>query len=147
VLPSNVRVVQRVAPGTGLRKLGERVVPQREARALRPPLQWVGAQYNGRLAGPVHEVRWNAGRAYRIRYGELTLWNYGRVVPPSILASKFVPAKTIPLGDGRIVRFYIGTSGRLVAELEGADRSVAIVGPEFGKESLFTFLENLRPLR
>jgi hypothetical protein len=143
----NVRVVQRVAPGRSLRKLGERRLSPREARAISPALQWVGPEYFGQPVTGIAEVRWNAGTAYRIGYGRnLTLWNYGALVPPEIASTRYVPAKTIPL-QGGVVRFYIALDGRLVAEREGAVRSVALIGPELGKEAFFLAVERLRPLR
>jgi hypothetical protein len=145
--PSNVRVVQRVAPGRNLRKLGERRLSLREVRAIRPALQWLGPEYFGQPVTGIVEVRWNAGTTYRIRYGvNLTIWNYGALVPPEIASTRYVPAKTIPISTG-VVRFYTALDGRLVAELEGALRSVALIGPEFGKESFIEAAERLQPLR
>ena len=145
--PPNVRVVQRVAPGRNLRKLGERRLDSREARAIRPALRWLGPEYFGQPVTGIVEVRWNAGTAYRIRYGRnLTIWNYGALVPPEIASTRYVPAKTIPIRAG-VVRFYTALDGRLVAELEGALRSVALIGPEFGKETFFEAAERLQALR
>lgn len=141
------RVVQRVAPGRGLRKLSERALTVDQARAVRPRLQWLGPDYIGQPATSIVEVRWNAGTAYRIRYlDKITVWNYGRLVPPAIAASRYVPAKVIPLPNGTIARYYQAQNGRVVVEVEGATSSVALIGPEFGKESLFDALGHLQPL-
>jgi hypothetical protein len=143
-----IRVVQRVAPGRGLRKLSERSLSTAEARRIRPPLRWLGPDYLGMPLTEIKRFRWNAGTAYRIRYGSrLTIWNYGTFVPPDLAASRYVPAKTLVLPDGRVARFYQATDGRLVLELEGADRSIALIGPEFGKESLFETLQHVKSLR
>ena len=151
VLPTNVRVVQRVAPGRDLRRLGQRTLSRAEAAAVRPRLLWLGRDYNGRRAGETVEIRWNAGRAYRTRYGELTLWNYGRIVPPPVLSARFVPAKTIPLqrgaARGQLARFYVSDDRRLAVEVELGARAVAVVGPDLGKEDLFRVLESLQTLR
>ena len=145
--PPNVRVVQRVAPGKSLRKLGERRLSSREARAIRPALQWHGPDYFGQPVTGLVEVRWNAGTAYRIRYGRnLTIWNYGALIPPEIASTRYVPAKTIP-AQGGVIRFYTSLDGRLVAEREGAVRSVALIGPGLGKEAFFLAFDRIRPLR
>jgi hypothetical protein len=142
------RVIQRVTPGSGLRKLSERRLSLAQAQALIPPLQWLGPDYIGQPGSAIDELRWNAGTAYRIRYGNLlTVWNYGRLVPPEIAASRYVPAKVVPLIDGRIARFYQAQDGRVVLELEGPGRSIALIGPQFGKESLFDALQRLQPLQ
>jgi hypothetical protein len=141
------RVIQRVAPGRNLRKLSERALPRAEARVVRPRLQWLGADYLGQPATSITRVRWNAGAAYRIRYlDRITVWNYGQLVPPEIASSRYVPAKVLVLPGGRVARFYQATNGRVVLELEGAGRSVALIAPEFGKESLFDALQSLQPV-
>ncbi|MFN2466793.1 MAG: hypothetical protein ABR521_01470 [Gaiellaceae bacterium] len=147
MLPSNVRIVQRVAPKNGVRLLGVRSLSVEQARRLPVALQWLGPTYGGQPVTSVEEFRWNAGRAHRIRYGDaLTIWSYGALVPPALAASRYVPAKSIPLGEG-IVRFYTTDEGRVVAELERGGRAVALIGPQFGKEDLYTTLTRLRPLR
>jgi hypothetical protein len=146
--PPNVRIVQRVGPGVRVVKFGERALTFAQARSLRPRLRWLGPDYFGQRVTAIEEVRWNAGTAYRIRYGEmLTLWNYGAFVPPEIAANRYVLAKIIPLPGGGIVRFYQTLDGRLVAEREGAERSVALIGPQLGKEDFFQALDRLLPLR
>jgi hypothetical protein len=143
-----VRVVQRVAAGKGLKRLGQRRLALPEARRVRPALRWVGPDHLGRPLTAIDEIRWNAGKAYRLRYGALlTIWNYGNLVPPEIAANRYVPAKVIALPDGRVARFYEAIDGRLVLELEGPARSVALIAPQFGKEDLFQTLQLLQPLR
>jgi hypothetical protein len=141
------RVVQRVAPGRNLRKLGERRLTLDEAKRLRPPLLWLGPDYFGQPVTAIDEVRWNAGIAHRIRYGALTLWNFGALIPPEIAANRYTYAKDIPLPGGGIVRFYQARDGRVVAERERADRSVAIIGAQFGKESFYDALRRVFPLK
>jgi hypothetical protein len=146
--PPNVRIVQRVAPGKRVVKFGERRLTLAQARTLRPRLRWLGPDYFGQRVTEIEEVRWNAGTAYRIRYGGLlTLWNYGAFIPPEIAANRYVFAKVIPLPGGGIARFYQALNGRLVAEREGAERSVALIGPQLGKVDLFQALDRLMPLR
>ena len=148
VYAPGVRVVQRVTPGRVLRKLSERTIALPEARRLRPPLFWIGPEYLGQPLTRIARIRWNAGTAYRVRYGViLTIWNYGRLVHPEIVASRYAPAKVIALPDGRIARFYQALDGRVVLELEGATRSIALIGPQLGKESLFDALRRVRALR
>jgi hypothetical protein len=145
---TGVRVVQRVAPGRGLRKLSERGLSRAQAAAVLPGLLWLGPANFGQPYTAIDEIRWNAGTAYRIRYGrQLTVWNYDRLVPPVIASSRYTPAKIIPLPDGRIGRFYVSRYGQVVLEVEGANRSIALIGPQFGKESFFEAIRHIRPLR
>lgn len=142
------RVIQRVAPGRNLELLHVRRLSRAEAARLRPPLDWLGPDYFGRSVTAIQELSWNAGTAYRIQYGRLlTIWSYGALIPPEIASSRYVPAKTIPRRNGELARFYQAVDGRLVVELERPGRSVALIGPQLGKESLFDALDRLRPLR
>lgn len=145
--PPGIRVVERVAPGRALREVGRREVTLDQARRAAPRLEWVGASYHGQpLTGIVH-VRWNVGDGYLLRYGSaLSVWNYGRVVPPEVVGDRYVPAKTIPLPRGGVIRFYLTIRGRLVGELDRVDRAVTVLGPQQGKADIFDALEALTPL-
>ncbi len=146
--PTGIRVVERVAPGRVLREVGRQALTPGAARKVRPPLQWVGPSYHGERLRQVVRVRWNAGDGYLLRYGDsLTVWNYRRVVPPEVVADRYVPAKTIPLSRGGVVRFYLTTAGGVVGEVERGDRSVAVLGPQQAKADIFDALEALAPLR
>jgi hypothetical protein len=148
IVAPGVRVVQRAAPGRGLKLLSERKLSLAQARAIRPALRWLGPDYLGQPVTEVEELRWNAGTAYRIRYGSrLTIWNYGPLVPPAIVSGRYAPAKTVPLPNGLIGRFYVTIYGRVVLEVEGPERSIGLIASRFGKEDLFEAVRGVRPLR
>jgi hypothetical protein len=141
-----VQVQQRTDSSVPVRTLGERRLTLREARLVQPPLLWLGERHEGRRA-QVDEVRFNAGKAYRVRYGPVTVWNYRSVVPPELVSARFAgPSKTIPLGN-RVARFYESASGLSVAEFDTPDRSAAIVAPSDVKEDVIANVRALRPLR
>jgi len=145
-LPANVRIEQRVDPTRGVRLLETQPLTRAQASRVVPAISWLGPNYREPVTA-IEELRWNAGRAYRVRYGNsLTVWSYGALVPPELVAGRYVPAKSIPQGDG-VVRFYTTDDDRLVAELERPGRSVAIVGPRYGKEDLFAAFARLQELR
>jgi hypothetical protein len=145
VLPE-IHVQQRTESSVPLRKLGERRLTLSEARLLRPPLLWLGESHQGQRV-EVDEVRFNAGKAYRVRYGPVTVWNYRSVIPPELVSARFAaPSKTIPLGN-RIARFYESANGLSVAEFDARDRSAAIVAPSAFKEDVIAKVRALRPLR
>jgi hypothetical protein len=138
-----VRVEQRTVSKGPLRKLGESRLTVEAARSLKPSLLWLGPS---RLR-EIDAVRWNAGTAYRLRYGAVTVWNYRSVIPPELAAARFAaPAKTIPLGN-KVVRFYQSEGGLNVAELDTTGWSVAIEAPSDVKEDVIAAVQELRPLR
>jgi hypothetical protein len=142
-LPANVRVVERAEAGS---VLGERPLTLEEARALEPALYWLGPEYRQARLEAIDEVRLEGGVAYRLRYGDVVVWNYTTVLPPEVAASRSGPAKIVPL-DGGTARFTSPAGGPLVGELERADGSTAVVAPEFTKLDVFGALQSLEPLR
>jgi hypothetical protein len=141
--PADVRVVERAEPGA----VGsETALSLAEARRLSPPLLWLGSTYGGLPLEGIVEVELAGGSAYRLRYGDVTVWNYTTAVPPEVAAALELPAKTVPLEGGGVAHFYVTEEGSLVGEVEHADRSVALVGPQLGKVDLFRAIEDLRPL-
>jgi hypothetical protein len=146
-VPYGTTIEQRAVPGEALRRLGVQRLSLDEARAIRPPLLWLGPEHHFRPLGAIEKVRWNAGAAYRFRYGSITLWNYRAVVPPELLASRVAaPAKPIPIGRN-VGHFYVTERGEAVAELDQHGWSVAIVAPPDTKEDVIAALLGLRPLR
>ena len=146
-LSSETRVLERIAPGKTLRKVGERRLSLAQARRLAPRLLWLGRRFAGRRLTRIEEVRWNAGTAYRIRYRGVTVWNYTNVVPPELVPGRVgAPSKTVP-GRNGVAHFYPSRQGELVAELERGARSAAVIAPGLYKEDVFHLIEALRPLR
>lgn len=148
VLPGEgTRVEQRLSSGHPLRLLGVRRLTSAEAARVNPPLRWLGSAFDGRKLQRLEEVRWNAGRAYRLRYRGLTVWNYTSVIPPDLVVGRLSAAvKTVPFLHG-VARFYGSRSGHLVLELDVAGRSVAVVAPDLYKAQLLRVLRALKPLR
>jgi hypothetical protein len=142
-VPADVRVVERVEAGN---VEGERPISLDDARALEPPLYWLGPEFNGVRLEAIDEVRLEGGVAYRLRYGDVVVWNYTTTVPIEIVAGQSGPAKVVPLDDGT-ARFTSPTGGPIIGEYERADGSTAIVAPELTKLDVFGALERLEPLR
>jgi hypothetical protein len=143
-LPEDVEVVERTEAGAIVET---RVLGLDQGRRIEPALLWLGAEYDGVPLESIEEVVLEEGRAYRLQYGELTVWNYTTTVPADILARLLGPTKVVPLENGSIVRFYEDSSGRAVGELESANRSAAIVAPDLEKGEVFDALNRLAPLR
>lgn len=145
-VPPNVRVEQRTASREPIKTPVVTRLSLAAARRIRPPLLWFGREHPYRPLRSIEKLQYAEGAAYRLRYGGVTVWNYAGVVPPELLSSRFGgPGKTIPVGDD-VVHFY-SAGARLVAELDRAGRSVAVVAPEYVKEDLIAALQLLRPLR
>jgi len=113
------RVVELTPRGRRVRV--ESVSPARPTAGLR----WLGPAYEGSRA-KVAEVRLTGGRAMRIRYGELDVWNYRRVAPPATLQGRTGAAKVFAF-DGGVVHAYFGPSQSQVAVASFGDRNVAVV--------------------
>jgi len=146
-VPSGTKVEQRTASGQALRKLGETRLSLAQARRLDPPLLWFGPEYAFRKLESIERVDWNAGSAYRIRYGRVTVWNFKSVVPPSVLAARIsVPPKPVPV-NGNIAHFYFTPSGGLAAEIDLSGYSVALLAPSYTKTNIIGSLRGLKPLR
>ena len=143
-VPSNVEVISREDAGA---VTGADELTLDEARQLEPGLLWLGPEYEGRSLEGIEKVELEGGTAYRLRYGDdLTVWNYTTAVPPDIAARRNGPTKIVPLEGGGVARFYADPSGRAIGELEGAERSAAIVAPDLEKVDVFRALELLAPL-
>jgi hypothetical protein len=146
-VPAGTHVEQRTTSGKALRKLGETRLTLAQARSLHPPLLWLGREYAFRKLKSIERIDWNAGSAYRIRYGRITLWNFSKVVPPPVLAARVsAPPKPIPI-DGNVAHFYYTPSGQVAVEIDRGGYSIALVAPTYTKTDILGFVEQLRPLR
>jgi hypothetical protein len=146
-VPSGTKVEQRTTSGKELRRLGETRLTLAQARRLDPPLLWLGPEFAFRKLKSIERVDWNAGSAYRIRYGRITLWNFKTVVPPSVLTARAsAPPKSVPV-KGNVAHFYFTPSGRLAVEIDRGDYSVAILAPTYTKTDILGTLPRLKPLR
>ena len=140
------KVVQRTTSREPLRKLGETRLSLAQARRLDPPLLWLGPSYLGQRLRGIDALRWNAGVAYRLRYGPATVWNYSTVVPPELAPNRFgAGLKPLPVGRN-VARFYSSASGKSVAEIDTRTRSAAVVAPLYGKEDVYGAVQRLRAL-
>ena len=145
--PAGTHVEQRTASGKPLRLLGTERLTLAQARSLDRPLLWLGLEYAFRKLKSIERIDWNAGSAYRIRYGRITLWNFSNVVPPEVLSARVsAPPKPVPL-DGNVAHFYYTPSGRVAAEIDRSGYSVALVAPSYTKEDILGALLRLKPLR
>jgi hypothetical protein len=113
-------VVQLTRAGLPVRVLAVR--PGHMTRDLR----WLGATYEGKTA-KVAEIELTGGRATRISYGRLVVWNYGKVIPPAVIQSRTLPAKLFGIRGGGLVHAYFGPNASVVADASFGDRNVAIV--------------------
>jgi hypothetical protein len=144
-LPPGTAITQLAAAGRPVRLLETRPLTRAEARAFRPRLDWLGPRYSGLTLDAITLYRYNAGVAVRMRYGPLILWNYGRVVPPQLLANLLVPVKQLPIGR-HTARFYSTAGGAFAAELDRRGGTAVLIAPAFSKVSLFTAVGRLRPM-
>jgi hypothetical protein len=142
--PLDARIVQRATPAEPLILLGERALTLEEARRSAPPLLWLGPAYREVDLSEVNEKRWNVGTVLAFRYGPFTVWNYGPMIPPELLAGRLAPT-LVPFAEGTARVFETG-DGRLVAELDLGARTVA-VGAASGRAELIRALEQLHELR
>ena len=146
-VPSGTKVEQRTASGNQLRKLGETRLTLEQARSLDPPILWFGPEFRSRKLKSIDRVDWNAGSAYRIRYGRVTVWNFRSIVPPPVLAASVsTPPKPVPVRGG-IAHFYFTPSGLLAVEIDRRNYSVALVAPTYTKTLIIGTLDGLKPLR
>jgi hypothetical protein len=131
------RVRHLTATGAPVKLEGRRVV-----RTPRGAL-WLGPTWQG-IPARAEEVRFNAGRALRIAYGPIVVWNYDRFVPPEVAAGRIGFAKTLPLARGGVARLYFTEQGAVVADVERRDRRAAVVSGAQGKIDIFRAAEALR---
>jgi hypothetical protein len=106
----DARVVQLTRAGSRVRVLGER-----SARP-RPGLRWLGPSYGG-VRARVVDVELTGGRATRIDYGPLAVWNYRGVIPPAVIRARGFAVKIFPLPSGAIVHVYYAGGSLEVAEV------------------------------
>lgn len=144
-LPARTVVTQLAAPGRPVRLLSTRRLTLAEARALFPPLYWLGPHAEGHPLGAITLFRYNAGVAVLLRYGPLQVWDYGPVVPPPLVGNRLVPLKQIVIG-ARSARVYSTVGGQLALETDRPGGTAALIGPEFTKLFFFEAIGHLRPL-
>ncbi len=116
-----------------------------KAAAEFPDAQWVGRRYHGLRLTRVDAIRWTSGAALRLDYGPLTFWNFDRVIPPPLLDSRTLPAKTFP-SNGVTARFYVAGQ-HLVVERDLPQDSVAVIARELSKLQMFDAISAVRPLK
>jgi hypothetical protein len=123
----------RVVPA-GARLGAERLTPAQARGAY-----WLGPKGLTVL----RRVRFANGSAVEARYGSLSVWSYGPVVPPEILSGRFGQVKSLTVG-GRPATFYYTAHG--VAVVQEGTPSVALLAPAIGKEEIFARLGRTRPV-
>ena len=104
--------------------------------------RWLGTAY-GSVPARVSTVELTDGRATRIDYGPLTVWNFGTVVPPPVLQGRNAPAKVFPIRGG-VAHVYYGAGSTVVAEASLAGRNVAVISSEGEKVDAVRALQQLR---
>ena len=104
--------------------------------------RWLGRAY-GSVPARVSTVELTDGRATRIDYGPLTVWNFGTVVPPPVLQGRNAPAKVFPIRGG-VAHVYYGAGSTVVAEASLAGRNVAVISSEGEKVDAVRALQQLR---
>jgi hypothetical protein len=123
----------RVAPA------GARLGTERLTAARGEGAYWLGQK--GLTA--LRRIRYANGSAVEARYGAVSVWTYGRVVPPEVLSGRFGEVKSLRIG-GRPATFYF--TGRAVAVVREGPPSVAVLGPDVGKLDLIALLGRVRPV-
>ena len=125
--------------GRGGRRV--RIVAERPGR-LGANDRWLGEEYNG-VPARIRIVELSDGRATRIDYGPLTVWNFGMIVPPTVLQQRNAPAKVFAIRGG-IAHVYYGAASTVVAEASLAGRNVAVISAEGEKVDAIRALQRLR---
>jgi hypothetical protein len=146
-VPSGTPVVQLGASGSAIGAPQVSAASPVEARRALPAARWLGRSYLGFSLKRISIIRWpsTGAAALRFDYGQLTLWSFGAVIPAPLVEGAVVPQKLISDGRG-VVRFYVARDGRLVAERDYPEISVAVVGPAVQKLDLFAAVDATRPL-
>jgi hypothetical protein len=88
-------------------------------------MRWLGPAYQGYPAR-VADVTLTGGKATRITYGPLTLWNYDTVIPPAVLHAHGVQEKVFAIPGG-IVHASFSLGEGVLADAAFADGNVAAV--------------------
>jgi len=79
----------------------------------------------------VDDVTLTGGRATRILYGRLAVWNYRRIIPPQVIRARGSAVKVFALPSGAMVHVYYGGGSVQVAEVSyGGETNAAVVSPE-----------------
>jgi hypothetical protein len=103
---------------------------------------WLGAAYDG-VPARVRVVELTDGRATRVDYGPLSVWNFGTVVPPAVLQGRNAPAKVFAI-RGSVAHVYYGADSTVVAEASFGGRNVAVISAEGEKVDAVRALQRLR---
>jgi hypothetical protein len=136
----STRIEQRNVSKVPLRRLGQRRLTPAQSRRVSPPLLGLGKPR------AVEALRYNLGTAYRLDYGDVTVWNYTNAIPPRLVSTLLSgPAKVVPLRKN-VARFYTGQGGMWVVEVDTRTWSVSIEAPGEGKFDIFYLAGRLRPL-
>ena len=141
----DTRFTQLDRGGRPVKILSRRRVTPGQAGTAFPGARWLGRSFQGLPLDAVMLVHTSGGDVLRLRYVDITVWNFRSVVPPSLVAERLLPAKIFPLGSGPPARFSVA-GGRLVAERDFADGSVAVVAPRDSKVDMLRVLESAWPL-
>ena len=141
-LPPGTAITQVSAPGVPVRLVSARRLALAEARTLDPRPWWLGRAYGGHPLTRIDLLRYTGGTAVRMRYGPVTVWSYGRVIPPPLLGIR-EPAKTIPVAGG-VARFYATRSGVLIGERSTPSGTVAVRAA--GNGDAFTAITDVRSM-
>jgi hypothetical protein len=141
-LPPGTAITELAAPGVPVRLVSSRRLTLPEARSLAQEPWWLGQSYRGRPLTRIDLLRYTGGTAIRMRYGPVTVWTYGRVIPTPLLGAR-EPEKTIPVKGG-VARFYATRRGILIGERSIRSGTVAVHAP--GNADAFTAITRARPL-
>ena len=115
--------LQLTQSGRPVRVLGFRPVKPRAG------LRWLGPEFDGARAR-VDDVALTGGRATRILYGRLAVWNYRRIIPPQVIGARGPAVKVFALPGGAVVHVYYGDRSVQVAEVSyGGEANAAVVSP------------------
>jgi len=133
----DARVLQLTRAGSPVRVLGERPLTPR------PGLRWLGPSFGG-VPAHVDDVTLTGGRATRITYGPLVVWNYGRVIPPAVTRARGLPVKIFPLRSGALVHVYYSGGDLEVAEVSYGGANVAVVSGRATNVDVVRAVQQLR---
>lgn len=114
------RLVQLTTSGRPVRVLSTK------PSALPKGARWLGPTHDGYPAR-VERVQLTGGTVTRITYGPLAVWNYGVIVPPSVLQLRGVPAKVFAIAGGIVHASFAEDGSSVIADASFGDRNVAVV--------------------
>jgi hypothetical protein len=137
----STRIEQRNLSRVPLRRLGKGGLTLTQARRVTPTLIGLGTPRR------VEAFRYNLGTAYRLHYGDTTVWNYRNAIPPVLVSTLLSgPTKPVPLRN-TVAHFYEGPGGRWLVEVDTRTWSVVISAPAEAKGDIFRMAGQLRPLK